>query len=144
MKPDWQMYVEGLFLSPVNWSLFREQGLSLFHQFSGCVTLLISIAQSWHVRWSGELGCRHGGCTVSSILCFAVRSVKGTMCPFHKHLSKVCTVTTGCISFCMPHTDIWYSLSKGYSTGGNWAPGMRMQPKRGRGVDLDMCSGRPT
>lgn len=71
---------------------------SLFHQFSGCVASLISIAQPWHMKWSGESGPRHGGCTVSSLSCFGVRSVKGTMCSPHKHPCKVGAVTTGCIS----------------------------------------------
>jgi len=117
----------------------ESEGQSLFHQLSGCATSLISIAQSWHGKRSGESGSRHGGCTVSSVLCFRARSVKGTVCSPHKHLCKLGTVTTGwiCSPSCTPHTGIWYSLRKGYSAGENWAPRMQRQPKRVREVDLD-------
>lgn len=67
------------------------EGQSLFHQFSGCITSLISTAQPWHVKWSGQSGPRDGGCTVSSASCFGARSIKGTPCSLHKHLCRLGT-----------------------------------------------------
>lgn len=91
------------------------EGHSLFHQFSACITSLISTAQPWHVKWSGQSGPGDGGCTVSSAWCFGARSVKGGMCSPHNHLCKLSTTMLCLLSSCVLPAGSWYSLWKGYS-----------------------------